>query len=69
LGITGLFLLYVASGKIINKFHSFGNYELFLFLRFVLIALWVSAVAPWLFRLLRLAEKTENNVISYEEHE
>jgi membrane-associated phospholipid phosphatase len=69
LGITGLVLLFVASGKIINKFYPSGNDELFAFLRFALITLWVSAGAPWLFCLLRLAEKTENNVINYQEDE
>lgn len=69
LGITGLVFLYTASGKIISKFHFSGNDPLYIFLRYTLLTLWVSAAAPWLFCLLRLAEKPENNVIYYQEHE
>jgi len=54
LGTVVLFLILAASEKLIGQFRYSGNYQLFLFFRFVLSALWVSAGAPWLFRLLRL---------------
>ena len=57
LGITVFALLYVASGKVIGGMDNFGNYQLVVFLRFVLLSLWISAGAPWLFRFLRLAER------------
>jgi membrane-associated phospholipid phosphatase len=55
LGITVFALLYVASARIMGGMDNFGNYRLAAFLRFALLALWVSAGAPWLFRFLRLA--------------
>ena len=57
LGITVFALLYVASGKVMGGMDNSGNYQLVVFLRFVLLALWISAGAPWLFRFLRLAER------------
>jgi len=57
LGITVFALLYVATEKITGGVHNSGNYQLVIFLRFVLLGLWISAGAPWLFRFLRLAER------------
>ncbi|MCL2043238.1 MAG: phosphatase PAP2 family protein [Treponema sp.] len=54
LGITVMVLLYVLTGKIISYFSQTGNYDLLVFIRFVLIALWVTAGAPWLFCILRI---------------
>ncbi|MCL2127526.1 MAG: phosphatase PAP2 family protein [Treponema sp.] len=56
LGFTAMALLYTATGKIIAALVRSGNFRLFVFLRFALTALWASAGAPLLFRLLRLAE-------------
>ncbi|MDR0289397.1 MAG: phosphatase PAP2 family protein, partial [Treponema sp.] len=56
LGITVFALLVAASAKLTPSFIDSGNYDLFVFLRFTLVAIWVSAGAPWLFRFLRLAE-------------
>jgi hypothetical protein len=57
LGMTVFALLYVASGKVMGGMDNSGNYQLVVFLRFVLLSLWISAGAPWLFRFLRLAER------------
>jgi membrane-associated phospholipid phosphatase len=69
LGITVMFLLYVGTGKIVDRFIESSNFRLFIFLRYILTALWVSAGAPWLFRMLRLSENVDKNVIHYQEHE
>jgi hypothetical protein len=55
LGIAVTVLILAAFEKIIpeNRFSDF--YSLLYFIRFVSAGLWVSAGAPWLFRLLRLA--------------
>jgi len=58
LGITVVVLLFVLTEKIMVRLNSSGNYQLFTFLRFALLALWISAGAPWLFRFLRLADKS-----------
>jgi membrane-associated phospholipid phosphatase len=55
LGITAMVLLFVAVGKVINGFRGSGNYQLYVFIRYVLIAVWISAGAPWVFCKLRLA--------------
>jgi hypothetical protein len=57
LGAVGLFLLFYATGKLNNIFNNSENYNLFIFLRYALLALWISAGAPWLFRFTRLAEQ------------
>jgi membrane-associated phospholipid phosphatase len=57
LGITVFALLFVVTGKIMGGMHYSGNYQLVIFLRFALLAFWISAGAPWLFRFLRLAER------------
>jgi membrane-associated phospholipid phosphatase len=56
LGITVLVLWYVVSEKITARFENSDNYNLFVFLRFGVIAFIISAGAPWLFRSLRLAD-------------
>jgi membrane-associated phospholipid phosphatase len=61
LGMTVMVLLFVLTEKISVKFNGSGNYPLFMFLRFVLIALWISAGAPWLFCSLRLAKNNAEN--------
>jgi len=61
LGITVMVLLFVLTEKIMVRLKGSGNYPLFMFLRFVLFALWISAGAPWLFRFLRLAEDNAKN--------
>jgi hypothetical protein len=55
LGITVLVLWYIITKKMMISFESSGNYNLFVFLRFGVIALWIAVGAPWLFRFLRLA--------------
>jgi len=55
LGITAMVLLYVAAGKAINGMRNSGNYYLYVFTRYVLLSVWLSAGAPWVFRKLRLA--------------
>jgi len=61
LGMTVAILLFVLTQKVMVNFDSSGNYPLIMFLRFVLLALWISAGAPWLFRFLRLAENNVEN--------
>ena len=56
LGMTAMILLYTLTGKLITPGDTTGNYRLIIFLRYALLAFWVSAGAPWLFRFLRLAE-------------
>jgi hypothetical protein len=56
LGITVLVLWYVLTKKIMIHFENSANYNLFVFLRFGVIAFWISAGAPWLFRFLKLAD-------------
>ena len=58
LGTAGLVVIYIASKKVVNIFYNTGNYDLVVFLRFALIALWISAGAPWFFRLMGPAERT-----------
>jgi membrane-associated phospholipid phosphatase len=55
LGITAMVLLYVATGKLINGMRASGNYHLYVFMRCVLLSIWLSAGAPWVFCKLRLA--------------
>jgi len=55
LGITAMALLYVAAGKFINGLRDSGNYHLYVFIRNALMAIWISAGAPWVFCKLRLA--------------
>jgi len=56
LGITVLALLYVLTGKATGVMSNSGNYQLVVFARFILLGLWVSAGAPWLFQRLHLAD-------------
>jgi membrane-associated phospholipid phosphatase len=55
LGITAMVLLYVAAGKVINGLRDSGNYQLYVFIRYILMTIWISAGAPWVFCKLRLA--------------
>ena len=55
LGITAMILLYTLTGKLTALGDIVGSNNLFIFARFTLLALWVSAGAPWLFRFLHLA--------------
>jgi membrane-associated phospholipid phosphatase len=55
LGIFVLALLYGISKKMMVHFEDSGNYDLFVFLRFGIIALWIGAGAPWVFRVIGLA--------------
>jgi membrane-associated phospholipid phosphatase len=54
LGITGFLLVYIVFGKILPT--EGGNANLFGFIRYALVGLWVSVAAPWVFVKLRLAE-------------
>jgi len=54
LGFTAMVLLYVAAGKAINGLRDSGNYHLYVFTRYILFAVWLSAGAPWVFSKLRL---------------
>jgi membrane-associated phospholipid phosphatase len=55
LGVTAMGLIYAATGKVINGFRASGNYHLYVFMSHVLVAIWISAGAPWVFCKLRLA--------------
>jgi hypothetical protein len=57
LGMVGFALLFYVTGILNNIFNNSENYNLFVFLRYALLALWISAGAPWLFRFTRLADK------------
>jgi membrane-associated phospholipid phosphatase len=54
LGITGFVLVFTGAGKLI-PFDSPNN-DLYNFIRFSLVGLWVSLAAPWIFIKLRLGE-------------
>jgi len=55
LGITAMVLLYVATGKLVNGMRNSGNYHLYIFTRYVIMAIWLSAGGPWVFCKLKLA--------------
>jgi membrane-associated phospholipid phosphatase len=59
LGIAGMVLVFAASGKILHLTRQSDFYYIFYFIRLVIAALWVSAGAPWLFRVFRLAGAQE----------
>jgi membrane-associated phospholipid phosphatase len=62
LGIAGTVLIYAAFGKILAGNEHSSYYRLLYFFRFAVLALWISAGAPWLFCSLRLARnKTEDS--------
>jgi membrane-associated phospholipid phosphatase len=61
LGITVLALWYGFSKKLLINFENSGNYNLFMFLCFGVVALWISAGAPWVFRAIGLAESGAEN--------
>jgi membrane-associated phospholipid phosphatase len=56
LGFSVLVLLYGISNRLMVKFEDSDNYNLIVFMRFGIIALWISAGAPLLFRFIRLAK-------------
>jgi hypothetical protein len=56
LGMAALALVFIAFGKLIPENHLASYYRIAHFLRYAAAAFWISAGAPWLFRLLRLAE-------------
>jgi len=66
IGMAGTVLLFVLSGNLLANLGGTDNYHLFVFARFALLALWISAGAPWFFRITRLSE---SNVIHYQEHD
>ena len=53
LGIAAMILLYMLTGRLTALSDIPGGNHLFIFARFALLALWVSAGAPWLFRVMR----------------
>ena len=58
-GIAIFVLLFYATGKLTALFQDTGNYDLIVFARYAILAIWVSAGAPRLFRLTRLTDKHE----------
>jgi len=66
IGTAGAVLIFVPSENLLATFQNSENFQLFVFLRFALLALWVTAGAPWVFRAARLSE---SNVIHYQEHD
>ena len=57
-GTAVLVLLYISTGKLTSVLINSGNYDLVVFLRYALLALWVFSGAPLLFRFTRLAEQS-----------
>ena len=55
LGMAVLLLIVFLTGIIIEQFSESQNVQLYGFIIFVLIGIWVSAAAPWVFVRLRLA--------------
>jgi membrane-associated phospholipid phosphatase len=55
LGSIGMVLVFLILGKLDPGEHS-SYYQLFFFLRFVILALWIFTGAPWIFQHLHLAE-------------
>ncbi|MCL2191125.1 MAG: phosphatase PAP2 family protein [Treponema sp.] len=66
IGTAGALLVFIPSGNLIAALQNSENHQLLVFLRFALLALWVTAGAPWIFRVARLSE---SNVIHYQEHD
>jgi len=66
IGSAGALLILIPSGNLLATLQNSANYPLLVFLRFVLLALWVTAGAPWIFQVARLSE---SNVIHYQEHD
>ena len=56
MGMAGMAIIFAAFGKLIPESRLAGHYWIVHFLRFAAAAFWLSAGAPWLFCLLRLAE-------------
>ena len=59
-GIAGMALLFFATERVVPLFYGTDNYQLFFFLRFALLAIWATAGAPWLFKLLRLSGENKD---------
>jgi len=53
LGVTALMLIFIAAGKILPQ--DGANKNLFVYIRFALGGIWITAAAPWVFVKLRLA--------------
>jgi len=66
IGVAGSVLFFTLSENLVSMFRDSENYPLFVFARFALLALWITAGAPWVFRAARLSE---SNVIHYQEHD
>jgi membrane-associated phospholipid phosphatase len=66
LGIFVVALLYAISERIMVNFEDSGNHDLFVFLRFGIIALWIAAGAPWVFRAIGLAGGAEDPPVNPE---
>ena len=56
-GMAVLVLLFLATERLVTVFENSDNYDLVLFVRFALLSVWISAGAPRLFRLIRLADQ------------
>jgi membrane-associated phospholipid phosphatase len=63
-GIAGFILLFIGIGKLI-PFNS-PNSDLYNFIRFFIVGLWVSLAAPWIFVKLRFAETGLGETITNE---
>lgn len=61
LGTTVGVLIYVLFGKMTSVSQGASWYFIAYFVRYALIGLWISAGAPWLYCVLRLAEKRTEN--------
>ncbi|GHU72014.1 phosphatidic acid phosphatase [Spirochaetia bacterium] len=56
LGLLGAVLVFLILGRLDPGANS-SYYQLFFFLRYVILALWIFTGAPWVFQQLHLAEK------------
>jgi uncharacterized membrane protein len=55
LGMTVLVLIFFGAEKISEYFSESQNIELYTFMCYALISLWISVAAPWVFVKIRLA--------------
>jgi membrane-associated phospholipid phosphatase len=62
-GMAGMVLVFTAGEKMSSPGRATGNYPLFYFLRFTVLALWITVAAPRLFCFLHLSAmvRTENH--------
>jgi len=63
-GIAGLVPLFMLTEKLVAGFEASENFRLFVFMRYALLALWITLGAPLAFRILHLGS---HDVIHYEE--